>query len=731
MKPDYHGELQGLAGNYLYGWVHDASAPGERLVVEVLLDGTSLGVTVANVFEPDLKAQGVGDGVHGFSFSVPALAREIGGALTARVANTGVFIGQPCALDEQLQKLESQTYTDGGLRITGWAYRPEDPGAALIVCVSGQNGFYQEFTADTFSAAAPGTGRCGFEINLPPQMADGRSHEISLRTTRGEHLRGSPVTIACYPEGELGFFEARLRDQLSDSDSAEVFSQLLQEGEHYAPRSLRFEQYAHWFELFGEAAQCEQAPYRFGVVWVGEQSADKLERSLSSLQAQSYSHWQISDGKEVTENPSSAADFKVLVGVGDTLPHWALGAVAGALEKDFGLLYTDSDSDDSRGRRSNPLLKPAWDPALFCEHNYVAPLCVIAVDVMAQLPACEPELLPYHALRYCMQHGREVRHLPVVCYHQAHSSSVAWDDEQQRQVFCSEFYAQGTQEEPLVSIIIPTRDKVEYLRQCIDSLAVTQYSQYEVIVIDNQSSEAEALDYLQTLEASGVRVLHYDAPFNFAAMNNAAVEQAQGELVCLLNNDVEVITPQWLQQMVKLVQLPDVGAVGAKLLWANNMVQHGGVVLGLNKVAGHYGSKLADEDSGYMNLNQYQHQVSAVTAACLLVSKADYEAVDGFNAIDFPVGFNDVDLCLKLGKQLNKRIVWTPRACLYHFESVSRGKEDLPEKRSRAQREVAALRRLWGDVLLRDPTYNPNLNLDALSGAREGLAFPPRPRESR
>ena len=206
-------------------------------------------------------------------------------------------------------------------------------------------------------------------------------------------------------------------------------------------------------------------------------------------------------------------------------------------------------------------------------------------------------------------------------------------------------------------------------------------------------------------------------------MNNRAVEVAQGELIALINNDIEVLESDWLNEMVRQLLRPNVGAVGAKLLWANNFVQHGGVLLGQHGLAGHIGNDWHSNDSGYFGMNQRVRGVSAVTAACLLCRREDYIAVGGLNEIELPVNFNDVDFCLRLGK-LGKRILWTPHARLRHLESASRGKDLLPEQQARFEREKRYMRKNWTAVFTHDPFYNCNLNLDRYSHA--GLAIPPR-----
>jgi GT2 family glycosyltransferase len=282
-----------------------------------------------------------------------------------------------------------------------------------------------------------------------------------------------------------------------------------------------------------------------------------------------------------------------------------------------------------------------------------------------------------------------------------------------------------------VSLIIPTRDHADMLARCLDSIGKhTDWPDLEIIVIDNGSVEAKTKAYLRSIAKKGVRVLPMPGAFNFADINNRAVAQANGEIVGLINNDIEALHGGWLDEMIGQLSRPNVGAVGAKLLWPNGMVQHGGVLMGVGNAAGHYGNLLADQDFGDHGRNQFVQQVTGVTAACLFMRRQDYLELGGMDAEAFPVAFNDVDLCLRI-RTAGKAIIWTPHAKLLHAESASRGHEDSPQKRARAQRELEGLRKRWGHVLLRDPAYHPSLNLDPHSNAFGGLALPPRDRSPR
>jgi len=283
---------------------------------------------------------------------------------------------------------------------------------------------------------------------------------------------------------------------------------------------------------------------------------------------------------------------------------------------------------------------------------------------------------------------------------------------------------------PGISLIIPTRDRLDLLAACVDSIRrMTTYRNYEIIVVDNQSREPETLRYFDAGQAQGAfRVLRYDAPFNFSAMNNEAAKIARGAILGFINNDVELISPDWLEQAAGTLTRPEVGAVGAKLRFANGMIQHGGVTLGIGGLAENAFQHLHADEEGYFRRTQVAGNYSAVTAACLFMRAESFAAIGGFDAANLPVAFNDVDLCLRL-RERGQLIVWTPHIELYHHESVSRGRDASDERRARAYKEEAYMRQRWRATLLGDPYYNPNLNLDGRPFT--GLAFPPRHRWGR
>jgi GT2 family glycosyltransferase len=266
---------------------------------------------------------------------------------------------------------------------------------------------------------------------------------------------------------------------------------------------------------------------------------------------------------------------------------------------------------------------------------------------------------------------------------------------------------------PLVSLIIPTRNGFEILKACIDSiLNKTSYKNYEILVIDNGSDDQECLNYFNEISNNAtIRVISYPGEFNYSAINNFAVSHAKGEIIGLINNDIEVISSEWLNEMVSIAVQPNVGAVGAKLYYSNGTLQHGGVILGLGGVAGHSNKYAAKNDPGYCGRSMLIQSLSAVTAACLVIKKSLFLLVGGLDANNLKVAFNDVDFCLRI-RHAGYRNVWTPHAELYHHESITRGAEDSLEKQARFTREVDYMKDRWGSDLLSDPAYNPNLTLD-------------------
>jgi O-antigen biosynthesis protein len=280
---------------------------------------------------------------------------------------------------------------------------------------------------------------------------------------------------------------------------------------------------------------------------------------------------------------------------------------------------------------------------------------------------------------------------------------------------------------PKVSLIVPTRDGYEILKQCLESIREkTTYPNYEIVIVDNQSTDPRTLDYMERLakEDGRVRLLRYDHPFNYSAINNFAVSQTSTEIIGLVNNDIEVIAPEWLDEMVSHATRPEIGVVGARLLYPDGRLQHGGVILGICGIAGHFHKYNSSDAPGYFARGFLVQNLSAVTAACALVRRSVFDEAGGLDAENLPVAFNDVDFCVRV-REAGYRNLWTPYAELFHHESVSRGLDTTPEQKVRAQGESLYMKRRWGRMLVEDPYYSPNLTLDSEDCS---LGHPPRRR---
>jgi len=441
----------------------------------------------------------------------------------------------------------------------------------------------------------------------------------------------------------------------------------------------------------------------------------------------------------------------------DLIPEHALYWVARTLieHPDAGLIYSDEDKIDIQGRRSGAYFKPDWNEFLFRSQNMVSHLGVYRRDLVERVGGFRSGFegaQDYDLAMRCIEHLQpaQIVHIPRVLYHwRAHAGSTAMatdekpyavlagvkalDEHLQRLGIAAHtellpigMYRVRYQlpvHRPLVSLIIPTRNAHALVKQCIDSIrALTTYKHYELILVDNGSDDPESLAYFSSLEHQpGITVLRDDGPFNYSALNNRAVKHASGELVGLINNDIEVITPQWLEEMVSIALQPGVGAVGARLWFADDRLQHGGVILGVGGIANHSHKFLPKGEYGYFGRAGLTQSLSAVTGACLIIRKSIYEEVGGLDEVHLKIAFNDVDFCLRV-QEAGYTNVWTPVAELYHHESATRGLEDTPEKQERFSQEVRFMTERW-PAINKDMAYNPNLTLDHHDF---GLAWPPR-----
>jgi O-antigen biosynthesis protein len=542
-------------------------------------------------------------------------------------------------------------------------------------------------------------------------------------------------------------------------------------------RQLADEGYEGWAQRYValNEAQRKQLRARLGalshgpkfslLLGAGTSSEAQLQRTLGALASQIYPNWELCLAEEEASDKlrelvgrfacreqvrwapgrdaltAARGEFVVRLEPGDALTEEALFAVAEvvAREPDLALLYADTDGEDARGRIS-PAFKPEWSPELLRSRDYLGRAAFFRTSAVRALGGWRsgPGDVSQHELLLRYTAGLpadRISHLAAVLVHirpeqpptteevragvcvvqasldSAHAAATAGSG---RRPGTYRVRYVVPNPPPLVTVVIPTRDRLSLLSRCIQSVqTATAYPALELVVVDNDSRDRRTKEYLLELETGGVaRVLRYAHPFNFSAMNNLAAREARGEVLCLLNNDVEAIDPGWLTEMVGLALQPGVGAVGAKLLYPNNTVQHAGTVAGLFGVAAHGYLREAREADGYLLQLQTTREVAAVTAACMVVRRELFLDVGGLDEIELPVAFNDVDFCFKL-LRAGYRNLWTPYAELYHRESASRGTDERGAGRRRFLREEAVMRQRWGPLIARDPYYSPNLSLDA------------------
>lgn len=421
--------------------------------------------------------------------------------------------------------------------------------------------------------------------------------------------------------------------------------------------------------------------------------------------------------------------------------------VASMQEVHHDCVYSDEDKlNDKTKKFEDPHFKPDFSIDLLCSHNYITHFFVVNMDIVRKVGGMRSEYdgsQDHDFIFRCVEQANSVHHVPKILYHwRMHPLSTAMDPESKMYCYTSGkkaieshfkrigidatvemlprplygmYHCKYTvKDHPLVSILIPNYNHKDLLKGCIESLMnVNTYSNMEIVIVENNSTEQEIFDYYKELEEtySNVKVIYYEGDFNYSKINNYGVKYTHGEYILFLNNDTKVIEPDSIEDMLGVCQREDVGAVGAKLLYEDDTVQHCGVVVGYHGYATAAFSLIDRNDFGYMGRPRVSWDVSAVTAACLMTKREIFDEVGGFDE-DFKVACNDVDLCLKI-RSLNKWIVEDVFSVWYHYESKSRGLEDTPEKQARFQSEIARFQKKWPEILKNgDPFHNPNFDLD-------------------
>ena len=502
--------------------------------------------------------------------------------------------------------------------------------------------------------------------------------------------------------------------------------------------SIAEQTYANWEVCVADGSPAGQSCER-----VLEQYAKKDSR---------FKYVILGENKGISGNTNAAmdmatGDYIVLADHDDKLTPNALYECAKLLQEHPGCdcFYSDEDKlDMDGGALFDPHFKPDFNIDLLCSVNYICHLFVVSHDLAAQVGGFRQEYdgaQDYDFIFRCTEKAKEIRHIPKVLYHwRCHKDSTASNPESKLYAFDAgaraimdhykrvgieaERVEKGVdygiyhsvykiQGEPLVSIIIPNKDEKETLKKCLDSIKEkSTYRNYEIIIVENNSTGQEIFDYYKEIDGrDGIRVVYWKSGFNYSALNNFGFTFAKGDYILCLNNDVTVITPDWLERMIGQCQRKEVGIVGGKLYYPDDTIQHAGVIIGIGGVAGAMFVGMARERSGYLRKAILQQDLSAVTAACMMVDRKAWEGAGGFNE-DLAVAFNDIDFCLKVRRE-GYLVVYEPNVELYHYESKSRGYEDTPEKQKRFLSEINYMKAHWSEILTKgDPYYNENFSLN-------------------
>lgn len=459
---------------------------------------------------------------------------------------------------------------------------------------------------------------------------------------------------------------------------------------------------------------------------------------------------ELTENKGIAGNTNAAlemaqGEFVGLLDHDDLLAPNAIYEIVRALDEDRNLdaVYTDEDKVTTElDEHFQPHLKPDFNLDLLRSNNYICHFFVVRRSIVQKVGGFCQEFdgaQDHDFIFRCIETAEKVGHIPEILYHwRTHKASTADNPASKMYAFDAgkraiEAHLKRTgtegivshtpdlgffrvkypvQGQPLVSVIIPNKDEKETLKACIDSIREkTEYPNYEIIIVENNSTTDEIFQYYKELSQDPrIRLLRWKKEFNYSAINNYGVRHANGEYLLFLNNDVTVITPGWIKELLGVCQRPEVGAAGVKLIYPDNTIQHAGCVIGLGGIAGHMFVDMPANRTGYLHKASILQDMSAVTAACMMMKRTAFEEAGGFTE-KLSVAFNDVDLCLKVRKN-HKLIVYDPYVQLYHMESKTRGAEDNKEKVRRFQEEIEYMWCQWIDILKKgDPYYNKNLSL--------------------
>ena len=696
----FRGNFDTVDHRYISGWAQIPSISPKAACLELYVDDIFVTDARADLFRPDLLRAGIGDGRHGFEIPTPLLLLDgQPHKLSIHLANTAlslpniperVVVHSPLPLRHFTQVRDIVLNAKAQLEALGKLLSP-DRGLDLL--------------------------RRSDDATLYQRWFD-------------KYGRLDPASRAALLAKAMAFPTKPTFSIIMPTFNTPV--PMLQA----AIKSVRNQLYPHW-----ELCIADDASTASGTIDALKEIGSSDPRIKVEFR---------SDNGHISASTNSAlslatGDYICFLDHDDVLSDDALYQLARAVnDDDYDIIYSDEDKIDEFDIHHDPHFKPDFNYTLLLSYNYICHLMCIKESLVRKVGSFDTAMngsQDYDFLLRCLENTapNKIKHVPLVLYHwRAHAKSTALSmDSKGYAVVAGQGAIQAhlkrttdtptsvdlvpagyrvtwslPSSPPLVSIIIPTRDCPGILATCLSGLLnKTAYRNLEIIIVDNGSVEAETFKVFTVASSDPrVKILRHDKPFNYSEVCNLGAKHATGEFLLMLNNDIEIIDEHWLEEMVSQIHRPQVGAVGAKLLYPDGRIQHAGVILGVGGVAGHAHKYLDRASPGYISRAILAQELSACTAACLLVRRDVYEAVGGLNEVDLTVAFNDVDLCLRI-RAAGYSIVYTPFATLYHHESLSRGLEDVPSKVLRSHTESAYMRARWSTQLDNDPFYSPNLTL--------------------
>jgi GT2 family glycosyltransferase len=754
------GSFDRIEQDRFSGWVFSPDDPDRRFVVEILIDGEPVFLLRAEQFVPALYEQGRGDGCYGFTCIVPR--RDLKGrrSIEARLANSGERVGMGVDLVRDAAKGTEERSGEvrwaGGLRLTGWTRMRAGAERAPKVRIFHRDAPVIEASPLRWSSlaqAAPEDSLVPFDVTLPGAFEDGRLRLLTVLDETDRPLEGSPVAILAFPRTS-----SRHLVEGGDLDlaPADVLDRLL-------PTSVPFSETRRWRERFEPFPSSGSGREAIRVVLIGPES--EFEAAAERLEAQSFERWSLAAVVAEDGWTFSWADLSEAVTIDGghepilcflrtdmTLAPETLDVLAAALDESGEAVLAYADFVVRDGGEALPVCHSAFDYERLLEQGAICHLAVIRRDVLL-LPEEEGSGSIYRIVSALADEtgpaiSQRVLHVPALLGDggrvggeaSARALAAATAAHLSRRGVPADVSSRDGNLFPAVhvmrdappygvSVLIPSRDRPEYLAKALDGLRRTAWKgDIEILVVDTDSTLARTHAFLDELRKSPVRVISSPNLFNRARAANRAAAQARGDVLCFLNDDVEITDASWLAELLSRLCDPTVGAVGPLLAYPDGMVRSAGLALGPGFSAIDAATDHLADDPGYADLLRVAREPGALAGACLVTRRVDFETFGGFDDTRFPFHFADVDYCLRLRKA-GKRIVFTPHARLIYPASGDRPGEGAGPGRARMDRDLAMLRSRWGEVLAADPAYSPLLNRDAYPYS--GLAWPPGDRRCR